>query len=901
MKTSMDIKPKEISILSWNAASINNKFIELQELLEDKNIDIFLIQETFLKPNKKFGIPNFKIYRTDRLDGKCGGTLIGIKKNYKHTRIENFQTKVIEHTIIEIEMYNGEKYSIISLYLSPSHRDYKIIEEDLNLIFKNNRKIIAGGDLNSKHSIWKCRTTNPKGKLLQEHASKNGYYIHSPDVPTHFGASFLPDILDIFLIKDIRRTFSILTENALNSDHNPIILYSEDWINSDWQITYPKIYWHAFQQKLSSINRNPPIIENTDDLENEVLIIEEEIKNAASASTLTKSVRRKEINLPEELKNLIKYKNKLQKRVRLLNYPPDKQFLTQIKNLIKTEINSFRNENWNKIILSLEEEDDNNKKLWRWKKTVCNKKCRDQPLHGPTGLVYTDKQKANCLSNQLVSQFSPNSSIMDDIDFEEWIEEQALDIESTPHISNINEVTDDEVVDLIKLSKSRKAPGEDGINNKHLKNLPRNYIKYLTNMFNGMLNLAHFPNNWKNAIIIMVPKPGLDGKFPQNYRPISLLNAISKIGEKIIRTRLNDEVEEKAIIPHEQFGFRHGHSTEGQALRLAENIYQNIELRNFTAALFIDISKAFDKVWHDGLIVKLKEFGISQQLISIIASFLRRRTFQVRYNTEITDKKPIEAGVPQGAVLSPTLYNIFTADIPRNLDNTALFTYADDTAIAASSRNINLAVTSLQLSINKISDWLDKWKIKINAQKCKPILFTRRRKTTNLKIEVNDISLNWNETVKYLGIRFDSKLTWSCHVQQTLDKLEAKFGILSPFLNRRSKMNFTNKILLYKQVIRPTALYGSVVWGTVALSHLRLLETSQNKMLRNMSNSPWYVRNQKIRDDFKIDTISHEIQKRNKSTLQTFVNHSNPLLREALTYNPTLMRRTNRPMKFLTE
>lgn len=897
----MDIKPNELSILSWNANSIIDKFIELQELLEDKNIDIFLIQETFLKPHKKFGIPNYKIYRTDRLDGKCGGTLIGIKKNIKHTRIENLSTKVIEHTIIEIEMHNGEKYSILSLYLSPSHRVYNIIEEDLNLLFKNNRKIIAGGDLNSKHSIWKCRTTNPKGKLLQEHASKNGYYIHSPDVPTHFGASFLPDILDIFLIKDIRRTFTIQTENALNSDHNPITLFTEDWINSDWQITYPKIYWHSYQQKLASITRTPPVIENTDDLENEVLFIEEEIKNAASASTLFKSVSRKELNLPEELKNLIKYKNKLQKRVRLLNYPPDKQFLNQIKNIIKSEINSFRNENWNKIIHSLEDEDDNNKKLWKWKKRVCIKKSRDQPLHGPNGLVYSDQQKALCLSNQLERQFSPNSTIMDDIDFEEWIEEQALDIESTPHIPNIYAVTDDEVLDLIKLSKPNKAPGEDGINNRHLKNLPPNYTKYLTNIFNGMLNLAHFPNNWKNAIVIMVPKPGLDAKFPQNYRPISLLNAISKIGEKIIRTRLNEEIEEKAIIPNEQFGFRHGHSTEGQALRLAENIYHNFELKNFVAALFIDISKAFDKVWHDGLIVKLKEFEISHQLIVLIASFLRRRTFQVRYNTVLTDKKSIEAGVPQGAVLSPTLYNIFTADIPRNLDNTELFTYADDTAIAASSRNINLAVTSLQTSINTISKWLDKWKIKINAQKCKPILFTKRRQSTNMKIEVNDISLNWNETVKYLGIRFDKRLTWSCHVQQTIDKMESKFGALSPFLNRRSKMNFSNKILLYKQVIRPTALYSSAVWGTVALSHLRLLETSQNKMLRNMSNSPWYVRNQKIREDFKIETISHEIQKRNKLILQTFVNHTNPLLREALSYNPNLMRRTNRPKKFLTE
>lgn len=374
----MGTKPKEISILSWNANSIQNKLIELQDLLEEKNIDILLLQETFLKPNKKFGIPNYKIYRTDRLDGKCGGTLIGVKKNIVHKRLENFKTKTIEHTAIEIEMYNGERYTILSLYLKPSQRNYKLIEEDLNLLFKNNHKIIAGGDLNAKNIIWKCNTSNPKGKLLHEHSTRNNYYIHSPDAPTHFGSTYLPDILDIFITKDIRRVFNITCENALDSDHNPVILYTEDWINTDWNITYPKIYWHAYQQKLKNINRNPTVINNTIELDNECALIEQEIKNAASASTIIKTTNKKHLNLPDDLKQLIKFKNKLQKRVRLLNYPPDKQFLNQLKNIIKNELSEFRNENWEKIIYSLSKKKitiknyGNGKKLFVTKPTETN-------------------------------------------------------------------------------------------------------------------------------------------------------------------------------------------------------------------------------------------------------------------------------------------------------------------------------------------------------------------------------------------------------------------------------------------------------------------------------------------------------------------------------------------------
>lgn len=293
-----------------------------------------------------------------------------------------------------------------------------------------------------------------------------------------------------------------------------------------------------------------------------------------------------------------------------------------------------------------------------------------------------------------------------------------------------------------------------------------------------MLQLGHFPQLWTNAIVIMVPKLGLDGRFTQNHRPISLLSSISKIGEKVIRTRFMEEIEDKNIIPEEQFGFRAEHSTEGQALRLAENIYDNIELKKFTPVIFLEVAKAFDKVWHEGLIYKLHRYGINQNLITLITSFLRNRTYQVRYGSKLSRKRNIEAGVPQGAVLSPTLYNLYTADIPTNLPNTRIYTYADDTAIATSSRQIDSSVEHLQNAINMVCEWMARWKIKINAAKSQPVIFTHRRATTNIEIEIDE---------------------------QILDRMEKKFNILSPFLGRKSKMNIKNKLLLYKQVIRPIA------------------------------------------------------------------------------------------------
>lgn len=893
----MGNKMKNLKILSWNAAGIENKKHEFLDLIEEKNIDIFLIQETFLKPCKKFGIANYIIHRTDRLIGRGGGTLIGVKKEIKHNRINNLDTKEIENTAIEIKM-DGYNYTIISAYLSPSK---KITEQDLDSLFNNNKKIILGGDLNAKNTTWNCRVTNPKGRTLQQHSSRNNYFILSPDLPTHFDGTYLPDILDIFITKDIGKSFNITTENSLSSDHNPVILSTEDWLHIETKDSYNKIYWRIFKIEIEKIEREVPELTNTIDLESEIKLIENEIKNATSLATREKKISKESQQLPIEIKNMIKEKNRLQKRVRLLNYPPDKVLLTQIRNIIKKEISSHRNEKWEKIIETISEEEDNNKSLWLWKKKISNKTNKEQPLHSLNGLVYTDKSKADCFSDILEKQFSLNRSIDDDIDHEEWVEERAQDIESTPFIHTLREVTDEEIKGYIAQAKPKKAPGHDGITNRHLKNLPDKYIKYLTNIFNSMLKLGHFPDIWKNAIVVMIPKYGLDGKFPQNHRPISLLSALSKLGEKVIRTRLNEDIEEKHLIPDEQFGFRQRYSTEGQALRLAEGIYNNIEYKKHTAALFMDISKAFDKVWHDGLILKLHDFDISQELIVIIASFLRNRTFQVRQGNELSDIKPIEAGVPQGAVLSPTLYDLYTADIPHNIPNTKLFTYADDTAIIAYSKKTDLAIKYLQSAVDEISSWLQKWKIKINPDKSQPVLFSRRVTNTNKKIEVQDKALEWKETAKYLGVRFDKRLTWACHIQQVIDKMEMKFHMLSPFLYRRSKMNLNNKILLYKQIIRPTALYGSAVWGSAALSHLRLLDTCENKILRKMANARWFVRNQNIHRDLKINTISEEIKSRNNKILPNLAQHENPLLQQALNYDPSTMRRTRRPMECLQD
>jgi hypothetical protein len=169
----------------------------------------------------------------------------------------------------------------------------------------------------------------------------------------------------------------------------------------------------------------------------------------------------------------------------------------------------------------------------------------------------------------------------------------------------------------------------------------------LTHLFNHCLRLSHFPKSWKEAKIITLPKPGKDPKFPQNLRPSSLLSTTGKLFEKVILKILQKHTDERDLLNASQFGFRARHNTTLQCMRLTDHVTLNLKNKMFTAAVFLDIEKAFDTTWHSGLLYKL------------IGSFLSQRKFRVSVEGEMSTPREMQAGVPQISVLSPTLFNMY--------------------------------------------------------------------------------------------------------------------------------------------------------------------------------------------------------------------------------------------------
>nr|XP_008201458.1 PREDICTED: LINE-1 retrotransposable element ORF2 protein [Tribolium castaneum] len=280
-----------------------------------------------------------------------------------------------------------------------------------------------------------------------------------------------------------------------------------------------------------------------------------------------------------------------------------------------------------------------------------------------------------------------------------------------------------------------------------LKHLPDTAITSITTIYNSCFNSGHFPTPWKEATTIMIPKPNKDPNNPLSYRPISLLNILGKIFETILASRLRHTLEENNLLPPEQFGFRPHRSTSDPTFELFTDSTRSANLGQCTLAVFLDVERAFDRVWHDGLIQKFLSHNINLNFIKLIDSFLSNRSCKVKVQNSFSYPVPLLSGVPQGSVLSPILYIFYSSDFPvSDLHQTKTRFFADDTALWTSRTTAASASRTLQPLLNQISTWTRKWRVKINPTKSTAILFKHPNLTRNKKFDPRDITITLDNT-----------------------------------------------------------------------------------------------------------------------------------------------------------
>ena len=467
--------------------------------------------------------------------------------------------------------------------------------------------------------------------------------------------------------------------------------------------------------------------------------------------------------------------------------------------------------------------------FWSLSKKIFNNFCNPSfpSLIRPDGsIACSPTDKANLFG----SYFSANSSLSDS---------NAPDPPTQPLSNPIPSIIISacKVRRVLRSLKTDKASGPDGIPPRFLKEFADELAPVLCRLFRLILISCTYPSSWKHALVQPVPKKG-DRSNPSNYRPIALTSAVAKVFETLLNSHFIKHLESNNLLSDHQYGFRKARST-GDLLSYLTHVWSS-SLKNFGESFVValDISKAFDRVWHKALLAKLPAYGFTPSFCKLISNFLSNRFISVVVDGTTSASFPVSSGVPQGSVLSPTLFLLFINDL---LHATAsdIHSFANDSNLHKSSSfqcqpssnarsQSRLAMSStINSDLQSISEWGTRNLVKFNTSKTQLLTISLSNTPSNYPIIFEDSEIPSLNSVNILGLQISSSLSWRDHIVQIAKSASKKLGVL---FRCKQYFNAAQLFKLYTGFIRPCLEYCSHIWGSSP--YTSLLDRIKSKAIR---------------------------------------------------------------------
>ena len=827
------LPPTAIRVVQWNAEGIQQKKTELQAFLRDEKIDVLCAQETHLNEGRRFFIRGYDTFRRDRTSGHKGGVLTLVRHGIPAVETEQSSDGPLEFITIRL-MLQGEELLITNCY-SPS-----TARLDLHTIHLSQEKHLITGDFNGHSPSWGYDTTDSRGEEIEDWMIDNQLIlINTPeDKPSYYSrawkTSSTPDLA--MATEDIQKlTTRIVNDQLGGSDHVPITLHIADKKtfvdyqrkHASWN--FKRADWQKFQrhaEDLGDLNMSADINSNVKKLTESIL--------SAARKSIPRGFRKD--YKPYWSKTLDTLHKQLSEARVTMEQQPTAENTTRHNNLKekfkKTKVQELRN-SWNEKTASLSLEKDTGK-LWRLTKTLsedATNKHRTTVLKD-NGTPLTGKRAANLLADAFEAESTTHIPPQRRREVQAEMTEK---LRQTHHYTPTmdSDLTLAELNDAIRRLKPKRAPGKDGVCNEMIKHLGPSARKTLLELFNLSWRTRVFPSAWKEAIVIPIPKKGKDPTQKTSYRPVSLLSCLGKTLERMINKRLLWYLEDNNLITKEQTAFRKNRSTEDQLVYLAQSIENSFQEKKKTVATFIDLSKAFDKMWKEGLLLKLLRAGVTGHMFKWIKSFLHHRTARVKLGSNLSYTFKVREGVPQGGVISPTLFVVFINDITANLTrHISRALHADDFAMWNASESTQTATVRMQEALDKTCKWAKNWCVTINSQKTVASLFSLSNTKESIQLKVNNQQIPQEDTPTFLGVKLDKKLTWNPHIREAEKKATKRLSLLKKLAG--TKWGASSSILktVYTGNVRPVMEYGSAAWATAAKSNTSRLAKLQNAGMR---------------------------------------------------------------------
>jgi hypothetical protein len=398
-------------------------------------------------------------------------------------------------------------------------------------------------------------------------------------------------------------------------------------------------------------------------------------------------------------------------------------------------------------------------------------------------------------------------------------------------------VTEEYIYKILKNLDVTKGAGCDGIPPIFFVKSARSLSVPVAWIFNRCLQIGYFPNIWKQAFIVPIHKKGLRTVI-ENYRPISILNVLSKVFERVVHSSIYPLLARS--IPTEQHGFIKRRSTVTNLGVFVDYVLFNMNGGSQVDVIYTDFEKAFDRVDHIILLRKLYELGVQGSLLRWFESYLRNRSQAVVVGGYCSDFAGIPSGVPQGSILGPLLYASYLYDVGTCFKEARFLMYADDTKIFMRVKN-NTDCNALQADLIRLEQYYRENRIGININKCSCISFTRKKRIINFEYFINNIKIAKSASVKDLGVQMDSKLSFSDHTELIKNKAYKSLGFVLRVGRPFSDIDCLK--VLYYCYVRSILEYCSIIWNPQYITYSQSLEKMQEKFTKHLNFRTQYRSN----------------------------------------------------------
>lgn len=840
-----------LKIIHINIHSLADKFDRLKILLTKikSQIDIILLCETFLNENnsENYNLKGYNFIYKNRSNRTKGGVGMYIKNyiNYKlRDDISIFEEGIFESIFIETTNKNQEAI-IGEIYRIPNTNEKDSIDKYEKIISKTsniNKLTIIGTDQNFDYlKIDQHKTTQ---ELL------DAFFINTfiptivkPTRITHSTATLIDNIYVKCNVSNNITSGIIMTDL---SDHLPIFTcigtskpdkksphktktrqINETAINNikyhlkqiNWTQLHDMDTNKAFEFFIETLNN----ILDTYAPEREITV---KPNNMIREKWMTKGLLKSSKTCEKLYKSAINLPKTNQKHLEYIKY---RNLYNKIRRLAKSQYyGKLLNESRNDI-----------KETWKIMKNAMNKTT------DKTSTIQTIKHKDKTwdtesdIANAFCDYFTNVG-----LSFAQKISKSKKDYtqfmgNATPNSIFLNPTDTEEILNIFKNLKPKTSSGHDNINAKLLKEIQQEIKDPLCTLLNKSLENGIFPNIFKIAEVIPIYKNKGKEKV-ENYRPISLLPTISKILEKIIHKRIYKFLQKHKTLYNSQYGFRPEHSTVNAITEYTIQLIENLENKKHTLSTYLDLSKAFDTIDHSILLNKLKHYGIRGNCLTWLTSYLTNRTQYVKINKTKSGTQKVICGVPQGSVLGPLLFIIYTNDIPNLLKQTHTILFADDTTIYASDTNLNSLYNKVNHDLEILCDWFKANKLSLNIAKTNYMLFTNTPSSQHNPqqnfIKIGNDTITRQQQVKFLGITIDDKLDWHGQIHACKNKISKTLYCLRSLKNTLPKQHLRT---LYQTLIQPHLEYGIEIWGATHETHINKLNIIQKKAIRVITNAKY--------------------------------------------------------------